>query len=160
MGERRAERETVGGALLPASATATATPATTASAIAAIPAATATPVAATTSATTATVTTATAPEATTAAATTTAATTTTTPATAGALAGFADADGATLDVTAVEGLRSRRCFGVAGHFDKGKAARAASVAIEDHSDFLDVSALGEDLAQIRFGHAIGQIPDV
>jgi hypothetical protein len=65
-----------------------------------------------------------------------------------------------LYIASIQGIHCCGRLGVRRHFDKGKAARAASVAIEDHSDFLDVSTLCEDLAQIRFGHAIGQISDV
>jgi hypothetical protein len=140
---------------LPAAATATAASTATATTIAAVTTAT-TAAAVSTAASTAAVS-----AAASAKPTSTAATTTTTAATAaGALARLTDADGATLHVASVQGIHGRGRLGVRRHFDKGKAARAASVAIEDHSDFLDVSTLCEDLAQIRFGHAVGQISDV
>jgi hypothetical protein len=131
---------------LPAPAPAAAAP------ITAIPAATAT---ATVSAATTTAVSTTAAATESAAATAAAAT-----ATAAALACLADADGATLHVASVEGRHGCGRFGVRRHLDERKTTRPASVAIEDHSDFLDISTLCEDLAQIRFGHAIGQISDV
>ena len=96
--------------------------------------------------------------ATTAATTTTKSTTTTAAATRSALTRFADVDGASLDLTPVQGLDGLGSFRIRRHFDKSKTTGTTGVAVENDLHLFDVpSILAEHILQFGLGHVVRQI---
>ena len=75
-------------------------------------------------------------------------------------AGFVDYEVTATKVLTMHALDSGLCFGIAAHFDKAKALRAAGVTFHHHLGAGNGAVLAEGLFQIAVTERVGQVAHV
>ena len=75
-------------------------------------------------------------------------------------AGFVDYEVTATKVLTMHALDSGLCFGIAAHFDKAKALRAAGVTFHHHLGAGNGAVLAEGLFQIAVAERVGQVAHV